>query len=258
MGSLEEPTPLGEGTSSSHQNQGRHTPPAMLNKNNIELADVSQWTLDGASHEELEMFEEQAIHMHKLAQAKLNRTASDTPNAAAAAAFSTPNVNAAAASTTSNAAPLPSQVLTKESAMKTEGESSVAASITPNYSPAPRRMHKMPAALQSPYVEVVRKVSFKCSRDVARVYEAVCSCPERRTRSNNRDEIIINYEFNHATLGDLVDPVKPGGKMKNTIAEIGIYVINGKKTRGAIKCVMALHVSEWQRSNERSEELKTT
>ena len=56
-------------------------------------------------------------------------------------------------------------------------------------------------------------------------------------------EIIINYEFNHATLGDLVDSVKPGGKMKNTIAEIGIYVINGKKTRGAIKCVMALHVS---------------
>ena len=37
MGSLEEPTPLGEGTSSSHQNQGRHTPHAMLNKNNIEL-----------------------------------------------------------------------------------------------------------------------------------------------------------------------------------------------------------------------------
>ena len=56
-------------------------------------------------------------------------------------------------------------------------------------------------------------------------------------------EIIINYEFNHATLGDLVDSVKPGGKMKNTIAEMGIYVINGKKTRGAIKCVMALHVS---------------
>ena len=164
------------------------------------------------------MFEEQAIHMHKLAQAKFNRTAPDTPNAAAAA-FSTPNVataasstpkaaaaasitpnaatapsstaNAAAASTTSNAAPLPSQVLTKESAMKTEGESSVAASITPNYSPAPRRMHKMPAALQSPYVEVVRKVSFKCSRDVARVYEAVCSCPERRTRSNNREYVCL-------------------------------------------------------------------
>ena len=130
-------------------------------------------------------------------------------------------------------------------------------------------MHKLPAALESPYVEVVRKVSSKCSWDVAKVYEAVCSCPERRTKFNNREyvclislpffisflfpihiayifsctEIIINYEFNHTTLGDLVDSVKPGGKMKNTIAEIGIYVINGKKMRGATKCVMPLHIS---------------
>ena len=54
---------------------------------------------------------------------------------------------------------------------------------------------------------------------------------------------IINYIFNFASLGHLADSVKPGGKLKNTVAEIGIYVINGKKKRGATRQVLPLHVS---------------
>ena len=44
-------------------------------------------------------------------------------------------------------------------------------------------------------------------------------------------------------LVDLVDSVKPGGKLKNTIAEVGIYVLNGKKKRGATRFVMPLYVT---------------
>lgn len=55
--------------------------------------------------------------------------------------------------------------------------------------------------------------------------------------------VIINYMFSYATLGHLVDSVKPGGKLMNMVAEIGIYALNGKKMRGATKRVMPLHVS---------------
>jgi len=55
--------------------------------------------------------------------------------------------------------------------------------------------------------------------------------------------IIINYHATYATLGHLVESVKPRGKMKNTIVEIGIYVINGKKTRAATRRVLPLYVS---------------
>ena len=44
-------------------------------------------------------------------------------------------------------------------------------------------------------------------------------------------------------LGHLVESVKPRGKMKNTVVEIGIYVINGKKTRAATRRVLPLYVS---------------
>ena len=55
--------------------------------------------------------------------------------------------------------------------------------------------------------------------------------------------VIINYLSNYATLGHLVDSVKPGGKLTNTIAEIGIHVINGKKKKGATRWVMLLYVT---------------
>ena len=44
-------------------------------------------------------------------------------------------------------------------------------------------------------------------------------------------------------LGHLVESVKPTGRLKNTVAEVGIYVINGKKTRAASRRVLPLYVS---------------
>jgi hypothetical protein len=41
-------------------------------------------------------------------------------------------------------------------------------SITPEYATPPRRDFKMAAALQSPYVHVARKISFKCSNECLR------------------------------------------------------------------------------------------
>ncbi|PUZ44214.1 hypothetical protein GQ55_8G072100 [Panicum hallii var. hallii] len=102
----------------------------------------------------------------------------------------------------------------------------------------------MAAALQSSYVHVARKISFKCSGAALKVYDAVCMCSGRSTSLD-----IINYLFTHATLGHLVDSVKPGGKLVNTIAEIGIYVIKGKKTRGATRGVMPLHITTFLQSN---------
>ncbi|RLM73583.1 hypothetical protein C2845_PM15G06420 [Panicum miliaceum] len=51
-------------------------------------------------------------------------------------------------------------------------------------------------------------------------------CSGRSTQSNKRNTVIINYLFSYTTLGHLADSVKPGGKLLNTIAEIGIYVLN--------------------------------
>ena len=58
-----------------------------------------------------------------------------------------------------------------------------------------------------------------------------------------RSAVIINYLFTYATWGHLADSAKPGGKLLNTIAEVGIYAMNGKKTRGATKRIMPLHIS---------------
>ncbi|KAG2557405.1 hypothetical protein PVAP13_8NG254702 [Panicum virgatum] len=86
---------------------------------------------------------------------------------------------------------------------------------------------------------------FKCSKEVCKVYDAVCMFARRSTR-----QPIINYIFNFASLGHLADSVKPGGMLKNTVAEIGIYVINGKKKRGATRHVLPLHVSTFLQHNQ--------
>ncbi|RLM74991.1 hypothetical protein C2845_PM15G17040 [Panicum miliaceum] len=88
------------------------------------------------------------------------------------------------------------------------------------------------------------------SKNVLRVYNAVCMCSGRSTRSNKRNTVIINYLFSYATLGHLADSVKPGGKLLNTIAEIGIYVINGKKARGATRRVIPLHITTLMQRND--------
>ena len=55
--------------------------------------------------------------------------------------------------------------------------------------------------------------------------------------------LVINYKSTFAVLGDLVDSVKPEGRLKNTIAEVGIYVLNGKNKSGATRFVMPLYVT---------------
>ena len=40
-----------------------------------------------------------------------------------------------------------------------------------------------------------------------------------------------------------MDSVKPEGRLKNTIAEVGIYVLNGKNKSGGTRFVMPLYVT---------------
>ncbi|PUZ45375.1 hypothetical protein GQ55_8G217800 [Panicum hallii var. hallii] len=240
MKPIEEPTPPGERTSGSRENKVSATVPAMPNTYNTEPTppdDGSPWSLD--DHPEVfQQWEAQAYEINRQAKAKVKIGIHDTPPSAVA---SSSKQNDTGPPRTASA-----QVLRTQPAIgttpgaaaegKTEGDSS--------------RMFKAPAALQSPYVEVAKKVSFKCSKDVSRVYNAVCMCSGRPTRSNNRKAIIMNYLFNFAVLGDLVDSVKLAGKLKNTIADIGIYVLNGKKTRGATRFVMPLYVSTLLQSHQ--------
>jgi len=59
-------------------------------------------------------------------------------------------------------------------------------SITPEHKLAPRRAFKMAAALQSPYVEIAPRImSFKCSKEVCKVYDAVCKFTGMATRSRS-------------------------------------------------------------------------
>ncbi|RLN25608.1 hypothetical protein C2845_PM07G17890 [Panicum miliaceum] len=186
---------------------------------NVELRPTNQgssWSLDGVPADEYIEWEAEVIRIHEQAKANLKTGSTST----------TPSI---------------------EAPCKQQGDSS----ITPEYAPPPRRSFKLAAALQSRYVEIApRKVSFKCSKEVCMVYDAVCTSIRRSTRAKSRDAPIINYLFNFATLGHLVESVKPGGKLKNTVAEIAIYVINGKKTRGATRCVLPLHVSTLLQNNK--------
>ncbi|KAG2573233.1 hypothetical protein PVAP13_7KG246700 [Panicum virgatum] len=93
----------------------------------------------------------------------------------------------------------------------------------------------MNAALQSLYAEAAPKIPFKCSWGVSKVYNDVCMCSGRA--------LVINYKSTFAVLGDLVDLVKSEGRLKNTIAEVSINVLNGKNKRGATRFVMPLYVT---------------
>ncbi|RLN38595.1 hypothetical protein C2845_PM01G01540 [Panicum miliaceum] len=220
------------------------------------------WSLDGISAEEYALFEAEAIkNYNKLKEMRDKGTphsasvpgmhkmgVTATPPSVAAAG-NTSNLSAASSSkqkdngsrTASFQATPAGPAGTSSAAAK--GEAIEGDSITPDYAPTPRRLLKTAAAMQSPYVGETKKMSFKCCKAVLTVYNAVCMCSGRTTRMNNRNEIIINYLSNHATLVHLADSVRPGGKLKNTIAEIGIYVMNGKKTKGATRRVLPLHVS---------------
>ncbi|RLM75079.1 hypothetical protein C2845_PM15G06460 [Panicum miliaceum] len=239
--------------------------------------DGSPWSLDSLPLDVLEEWEAKAIEMHNNAKGKLKIGIQDTPMSAVASS-SKANVTVpsrigsaqllrtqpATASTPGPINEIPSsskpndigssrtasaQVLRTQPAAgsnpgaATEERAEGDSSVTPDYAPTPRRALKMAAELQSPYVEIAKKISFKCNNAVMMVYNVVCLCSGRPTRSCNRNAFIINYLFNYAILGDMVESVKPRGKLKNTIAEIGICVLNDKKTRSATRFVMPLYVS---------------
>ncbi|CAL4980346.1 unnamed protein product [Urochloa decumbens] len=133
---------------------------------------------------------------------------------------------------------------------------SVNSSVTPAYQPAPRRRLRKAAVLQSPYVDFTAAKSFRCSKEVCDVYNAVLASQRSSTRSSqeastssNKDVIIINYFDFHVTLKELASSVTPRGKLDSVVAEIGIYAIDqrGKK---ATKRVLPLRVSGYLQTHQ--------
>ena len=226
----------------------------------------SAWSLDGLPAEVYERWEAEAIQKHQQAKGKLQVGSTST----------TPTIGLHASKNDNEASSSKSQVfylstivtINAEPTPQAKGISIGASleadsSITPEHTLAPRRAFKMAAALQSPYVEIAPRImSFKCSKEVCKVYDVVCKFTGMATRSRSSkyvnlynlltlllffhfsskqymvyttslfvslslffSVIIINYNATYATLGHLVESVKPRGKMKNTVVEIGIYVI---------------------------------
>ncbi|CAL5010773.1 unnamed protein product [Urochloa decumbens] len=129
---------------------------------------------------------------------------------------------------------------------------SVNSSVTPAYQPAPRRQPRKGAALQSPYVGITAVNSFRCSKDVCDVYNAVLASQGPTTRSSpksKKEVIIINYYDFHITLNELALLVKPGGKLDCVVAEIGLFAIDpvGRK---ATKRVLPLRVAGYLQSGQ--------
>ena len=216
----------------------------------IELPHTDQgsaWSLDGLPIEVFERFEAEAIRKHEQAKAKLKvGSTSTTPTTGLPASKNgneaSSSKHQAATIVTMNAEPTP-QARGIPTGASLEGDSS----ITPEYTLAPRRAFKTAAALQSPYVEIApRRMSFKCSKEICKVYDAVCKFTGMATRSRSikyvnfydlltcslfsffiktkhgflhhiifvfltlffSSVIIINYHFTCATLGHLVESVK--------------------------------------------------
>ena len=138
----------------------------------------SAWSLDGLPAEVYERWEAETIQKYQQAKAKLQvGSTSTTPTTGLHASK---NDNEASSSKTQvfhlskivtiNAEPTP-QAKGISIGASLEADSS----ITPEHTLAPRRAFKTAAALQSPYVEIAPRImSFKCSKEVCKVYDAVC------------------------------------------------------------------------------------
>ena len=134
----------------------------------ISLLDCgSTWSLDGLPEEVFQQWEAEAIEINRQAKAKLKIALQDTPPCAVPSTSKPIDIG-------------PSRTASAQ-ALRTDPDSSV----TPNYIPPPTRIFKRGAALQSPYAEAGLKISFKCSRAMAKTYDAVCTCI-RSTRTRDR------------------------------------------------------------------------
>lgn len=57
------------------------------------------------------------------------------------------------------------------------------------------------------------------------------------------DKIIISYPDYYVSLKHLSQSVKPGGKLVNTVAEIGIYALNETKGKVPVKQILPLRIA---------------
>ena len=147
------------------------------------------WSLDGLPAEVYERWEAEAIQKYQQAKAKLQvGSTSTTPTIGLHASK---NDNEASSSKTQvfhlskivtiNAEPTP-QAKGISIGASLEADSS----ITPEHTLAPRRAFKTAAAMQSPYVEIAPRImSFKCSKEVCKVYDVVCKFTGMATRSRS-------------------------------------------------------------------------
>ena len=149
----------------------------------------SAWSLDGLPAEVYERWEAEAIQKHQQAKAKLQ--VGSTLTTPTTGLHASKNDNEASSSKTQvfhlskivtiNAEPTP-QAKGISIGASLEADSS----ITPEHKLAPRRAFKMAAALQSPYVEIAPRImSFKCSKEVCKVYDVVCKFTGMATRSRS-------------------------------------------------------------------------
>jgi hypothetical protein len=134
-----------------------------------------------------ERLEAEAIQKHQQAKAKLQ--VGSTPTTPTTGLHASKNDNEASSSksqvfylstiVTINAEPTP-QAKGISIGASLEADSS----ITPEHTLAPRRAFKTAAAMQSPYVEIAPRImSFKCSKEVCKVYDTVCKFTGMATRS---------------------------------------------------------------------------
>ena len=164
---------------------------------------VSAWSLDGYDEAVYDSWEAEAIRISNETKANKNQSqkscgilqgSSDSKEAPGTLQGSSdrkeaPKINKSEvivieAATSQGEATLQE---TKKNYNATVEPGSGEKSITPAYAPPRMRDLKTAAVLQSPFVNIGKKMSVKCSKDVLRVYNAFCLCSGMSTRSKQRE-----------------------------------------------------------------------
>ncbi|KAL6848650.1 hypothetical protein ACP4OV_021233 [Aristida adscensionis] len=119
--------------------------------------------------------------------------------------------------------------------------------LMPQYQAPSRRAATRAAVLRSPYIDYCVNKSFKGSRAVCTVYDAVCKFgAARKTRAKkNQDVTIINYSDYFVSLNHLAQSVKPGGVLLNTTCEIGLFAIKDIESKHPKVAILPLRVANF-------------
>ncbi|CAL5090530.1 unnamed protein product [Urochloa decumbens] len=247
MKSIDEHEPTQPGEERSTPQQGWPTPEQENHPRHQGLDLGSAFSLDQMDAELLQLIEDDAIQQiqeRKARSAQFEMASTSDINGLQDGPQASTDVAATVVGTA-----------TTPASMRPE-PASVNSSVTPAYQPAPRRRLRKAAVLQYPYVDFTADKSFRCSKKVCEVYNAVVASQGSSTRSSqaassssNKDVIIINYYDFHVTLKELASSVSPRGKLDSVVAEIGIYAIDdrGKK---AIKRVLPLRVAAYLQTGQ--------